>query len=395
MPIKVTCPKCQGVLHAPDDAGGKRGKCPTCGTVLAIPALGTAEPFAAEPPRPTPTRLPEPMAPSAIDTDARRSSFGALSDPPASPKTNRGSFVADGGRPADPFVKPAPKTVAGPATDSEARGYRSGRRGLSTVGFAITLFTLAVVVCVVVPLLSEFGVKIPDQTPGFLKQPGLSSKTEIGVGIPLVLGLFGCLSLVLGRSSVSSVPRGSGARGTLKLASLFTFLAVAGLIAYAVPTALGMVEGAPYDDYLKVVETGKLNTFLPSDEPSGQAQRAGIALFMVLGPIAEFLFWIGLGRLGSGLGDARFTGRITRYYFYVAIGYLVAGLMAFAVYYYGPSVESFVNSTVQPQLDKLKLPREQRVAAVVLIVTLSIWLIYTRAMRGGKRAIRLWLERHG
>src|SRR3954471_7812157 len=38
MPIKVTCPKCQGVLHAPDDAGGKRGKCPTCGTVLAIPA---------------------------------------------------------------------------------------------------------------------------------------------------------------------------------------------------------------------------------------------------------------------------------------------------------------------------------------------------------------------
>ena len=42
MPIKVTCPKCQGVLHAPDDAGGKRGKCPTCGTVLAIPAEGIA-----------------------------------------------------------------------------------------------------------------------------------------------------------------------------------------------------------------------------------------------------------------------------------------------------------------------------------------------------------------
>ena len=43
MPIKVTCPKCQGVLHAPDDAGGKRGKCPTCGTVLAIPADGGSD----------------------------------------------------------------------------------------------------------------------------------------------------------------------------------------------------------------------------------------------------------------------------------------------------------------------------------------------------------------
>ena len=44
MPIKVTCPKCQGVLHAPDDAGGKRGKCPTCGTVLSIPAIGGGSP---------------------------------------------------------------------------------------------------------------------------------------------------------------------------------------------------------------------------------------------------------------------------------------------------------------------------------------------------------------
>ncbi len=38
MPIKVTCSNCGGVLHAPDDAGGKRGRCPTCGNILPIPA---------------------------------------------------------------------------------------------------------------------------------------------------------------------------------------------------------------------------------------------------------------------------------------------------------------------------------------------------------------------
>ena len=395
MPIKVTCPKCQGVLHAPDDAGGKRGKCPTCGTVLAIPAVAAAEPFAAEPPRPTPTRLPEPTGPSAIDADARRASFGSLSDPPATQKTaSRGSFAGDA-RPADPFVKPAPKTAAGPATDSEARGYRACRRGMTAVGFAVTLFTLAVTAYVVVPLLPQFGVKVPDQTPGFLKQPGLSSLTEIAVGVPLVLTLLAGVFLVLGRSSVSSAPRGSGARGTLKWASLFTFLAVAGLIAYAVPTALALFEGAPLDDYANVAEHGTLSKFLPNDEPSGQAQRAGVALLGVLGPIAEFLFWIGLGRLGSGLGDARFTGRVTRYFFYAALGYAVAGLTAYAVYYYGPQIESFVGREIQPKIDRLGLPRPQRVAAVVLVIAASVWLVYTRALRAGKRAIRLWLERHG
>lgn len=40
MPIKVTCEKCGGVLHAPDDAGGKKGRCPTCQNILPIPFEG-------------------------------------------------------------------------------------------------------------------------------------------------------------------------------------------------------------------------------------------------------------------------------------------------------------------------------------------------------------------
>lgn len=37
MPIKVTC-DCGKSLNVPDKLAGKKGKCPTCGAVLNIPA---------------------------------------------------------------------------------------------------------------------------------------------------------------------------------------------------------------------------------------------------------------------------------------------------------------------------------------------------------------------
>lgn len=37
MPIELHCPKCQKPLRAPDDAGGKRSKCPGCGNSVYIP----------------------------------------------------------------------------------------------------------------------------------------------------------------------------------------------------------------------------------------------------------------------------------------------------------------------------------------------------------------------
>ena len=83
MPIKVTCSKCQGVLHAPDDAGGKRGKCPTCGTVLAIPGGSGGSMMPPESDQPlaqTPfNAAPPPRQASTVfgspGTDDRRGSF--------------------------------------------------------------------------------------------------------------------------------------------------------------------------------------------------------------------------------------------------------------------------------------------------------------------------------
>ena len=37
MSIELHCPQCQKLIRAPDGAGGKRGKCPFCGSMVYIP----------------------------------------------------------------------------------------------------------------------------------------------------------------------------------------------------------------------------------------------------------------------------------------------------------------------------------------------------------------------
>ncbi len=40
--MQITCSNCQSKIKVPDSAAGKKGKCPKCGTVIAIPAQAPA-----------------------------------------------------------------------------------------------------------------------------------------------------------------------------------------------------------------------------------------------------------------------------------------------------------------------------------------------------------------
>jgi hypothetical protein len=42
MPIEITCTSCKKRLRVPDNAAGKRVKCPQCQSVLSVPAAGAA-----------------------------------------------------------------------------------------------------------------------------------------------------------------------------------------------------------------------------------------------------------------------------------------------------------------------------------------------------------------
>ena len=48
MPIQVTCRSCNSMFHAPDNAAGKRAKCPKCGGAIEIPAPADEEVLEAE-----------------------------------------------------------------------------------------------------------------------------------------------------------------------------------------------------------------------------------------------------------------------------------------------------------------------------------------------------------
>jgi predicted Zn finger-like uncharacterized protein len=94
----ITCSNCQSKIRVPDSAAGKKGKCPRCGTVIAIPATGeAAEEAPAEAPAEPPPPPPEPVAEAPPAEGPARSPFDFSEPEPSAPpkKTSRKAVVAD------------------------------------------------------------------------------------------------------------------------------------------------------------------------------------------------------------------------------------------------------------------------------------------------------------
>ena len=406
MPIKVTCPKCQGVLHAPDDAGGKRGKCPTCGTVLAIPAQTgmAAEPESMIPPEPhrstheTPFKSPAMNRPpsaevgrgSSTSDDARRSSsFGMVPDAASTHDARRaapgrlpppGFGSPEVRKPADPFTKPN-KAAKGNSLDGQSRAWRRSRRGLLWVQFAYFLFLIAILAISGLLIASHFGVKLPDKTPGYAQQAEISSVKEIFAAAGLVPLILGLLCLTLGRFGTANAPRTSYAKGLLLASALATLLTVGGLIAYAAMTG-------------EQIRTSGLMppAMLMADEPVGMIQRGGLALAAVCAPVAELLFVIGLGRIGASLHHSRLAGRGTRVLLLAAFAFIVFGLGAYAHSLYSSDINRLIAEHVTPNINKAGEHKAIIVPVIAIAVGLVIWFVYVRLVGSGRQAIRQWLD---
>ncbi len=412
MPIKVTCPKCQGVLHAPDDAGGKRGKCPTCGTVLAIPAEGAA---VAEPTPPVePFRAPEPPREEAPGT--HRSSFGAIPRPaevesrrPAagSRLTAPPAFApAEPRKLADPFAKPGKRAVPGIPGDGLVRAWRRARRGLGWVQLALFLFLIGAVGYAGIAVADNLGVKLPSQDPGYLRLEGLSSDDEIRAGVVLIPAVLGLLACTLGRFGVSNAPRSSFAKGLATVAAVASLIVLLGVAAILVPAGVQMAQGFVPKGFLPPAEAAPNRPdvielavplpreFLPADDPNGMAQRIGMTLAIIFGVMAEVWFVAALGRMGAALHDVRLGSRATR--FVVLIGLAVVAVMVgwFAFEIYPRDTNQFVAANVQPQWDKLGNNKPAVVWGLIGLGALILWLIYARMVGAARRAIREWLEQN-
>ncbi len=327
MPIKVTCSNCGGVLHAPDDAGGKRGRCPTCGNILPIPAVagGAAVP-AAEPPRPA--RANPSFGDFALDKDkpAGAPARAEPARPVAEPRRQSVAIPAatDDDRPArrkptSPFAKPGTAPAAdGDATEGTVRAWRKARGGLWWVRTAAWLFLIPVLALNGLRLFEHFSG--PLAFGGVLHADWLPPAQELDLalfGVPVVLGL---LFLVFGRLSFSGVPRKTGARGLALFASLATLTAFGGLIAVLFPPLSALFTGV---NPPAVDPSGHWQLFMMGDSLA-LIQRFGLTVGIAAFLVAEFWFVGALGRAASSLDNRRFGGRVTR--FTLLMG-TVAGLL--------------------------------------------------------------------
>ncbi len=450
MPIKVTCPKCQGVLHAPDDAGGKRGKCPTCGTVLSIPAIGGGSPAPMAPaappmagPRPASlASMPdfgdeEPHGTLPVGGNLRGSSFTDAPKPAepseprrAMPQPNRlpppPTFGPSGtgpeARKADPFAKPgkppAKPKVAKPS-DGGVKSMKRARRGLWFQQFALVLFLLAPLALIGIAIAEKYGAPLPNQSPGYLKIDDFAASVEIRVAVVVVPLLLGYFALTLGRFGASNAPRWTSSKGLGLASAIATLMVLLGLL------AVGFMTGVQISDGF-IPRSISPESLMPPEEIPGLIQRIGLAVAIGFFPLAEIWSVIALGRLGASLKNARLGGRSARLILlmgFAAVAGLTYGALVIedqsaaatevrvraggsdqiknfsasrplAKLLYIKDIEVSFNENVAPQWDKLGEHKLTVAAVLLALATLFVWFLYARLVGGARRAIREWLAEH-
>jgi len=232
--------------------------------------------------------------------------------------------------------------------------------------------------------------------PGYLKIANLSSEEEIRTGAVVAPVLLGFLVLLLGRFGLSNAPRSSYAKGMATAAALVTLGAVLGLVCYGVPTAMIVIEGLIPDSLMKMAE-GRVpdsDSMLPTTDPSGVLQRAGLFAMSILFPIAELYYVVALGRMGAGLHNDRLAGRVTRYMVYVGLIFILLAAWSFAVAMFPADVHKFLSEEVQPQWDKLGENKATVAYGLAGFAGLVLWFWNVRLVTGARRAIREWLEQN-
>jgi len=415
MPIKVTCSNCGGVLHAPDDAGGKRGRCPTCGNVLPIPAANAASTLPTAPAddggnrppsfgdfamggstvaprpaaRPAPATVPPPPAARAAagnfpETAPRKAA--TLPPPPAKPSRNE-----------DRKEKKSPAWNSDEASEGLIRAWKRARGGLWWMRCAIFFLTIALVSLPTLTIAKQFAGPFSFIKPdGFLKMNGLSGEAELIAAIFAIPALLGVACLLFGRLGFARVPRRSYSRGVALLSALATMGIFAGVIALIFPPVVLLIQEGQV--ILKMFD-------LLGYE--GLIQRVGIAM-IVAGIIAgEVWFSSAIGRVGTALQSDRTAARATRYQFVMGLMLLIV-LIIGAVNLSTPfdktttepmtdlnkMVSAEWSKNVQTQWDKVGEYKPVVLNGVAILGVLILGFGYMRMVGAARGAIREWLDQH-
>jgi len=201
--IPVTCNSCNSHFNAPDDAGGKRTKCPTCGGIITIPARAAvasgvgaaAAAFASEP-----ATMPAQAGPAAVGEDRKQCPMcGEM----IAAKAIRCRFCGE-------VLDPTMKGIVNMPGDVSEPGWKTVRSGLKTLYYSLATIFGAIVLAIVGGIIlaaleggRNFGPGGGNPPIGLMILFVLLGLTVLGAGLGALIGQIMC----------ANVPASSGARG--------------------------------------------------------------------------------------------------------------------------------------------------------------------------------------
>jgi hypothetical protein len=404
MPITLGCPSCGKRFRARDESAGKKVKCPYCQAAVQVPspeeAAAAGAPTAPLPPPPSglippaPPRtgppgrpLPPPPAPVVASPD----DWGALPTapppvqpppkpllpppPPPEPGPPPELFPPSLPAPGARGMKDRPKPAKSNAKDKDkgkgkkeeltpeqiaAAGWKTVRRGLGWVQLALLALALIGFIPFGKALAARQGVELPSGE-GWIKIEGyvnegansikLTKTEELTLalyGVPL---FFGGIFMVFGRLIASGGPRSSGSRSLFACSCLFLLFGFAGLLL------------SFYFDKLLLKE---------------EFHYSWLG-FLLLAPLAEAWFLIGLTACGLALkrpGVARGVGTLV---FIFALGAFAATI--------GWELYVMFGRPKKPDADILMYEQAALMLGWVLMIG-----VYWRAVRGVRVGAREYID---
>jgi predicted Zn finger-like uncharacterized protein len=393
MPITLNCPKCHKPFRVRDESIGGKVRCPSCGSVLQVPAaLAPASNFDGPAKgdgivgEATPRPVAEDVAPGSHQgvppvmalPGSARTTGGHLPGPP-SIKTHSASPPAQLVRPSVPVSLPnapaSPRLPRLPAKNVSAdeAAWKKVRGGLGMIRWALFLCVLVVLAgfgqCIWI--MFDFD-RAMDSRRSLLGREGWPLWKEVLVAYTAGLLTPAALLLLVGRLRCGGAPREAHARGLARAAAFFTLIGLAGVASFLGLTFFQLGE--------------KLNL---SEAVAERVLYASLYAAIPGAILADLLTLLFIGQIGWALGRPRLQLGIAWFFTYAAL--LPAGMLIGHLFY--PVLRQMQNSMRDygaplgdPDSDLAQ--RATIWGVLMLAAVIVLFLRYAGVAGAARRAIR-------
>lgn len=394
MPITLNCPKCHKPFRVRDESIGGRVRCPSCGSVLQVPAaLSPASNFDEIPKSESASQVVRPVA-EEVQGSHGGSLYDIVAGGPVQQTRSPDSAAAAGApMPGPPSIKmqgaqqpppvqppqverpsravplptaPSPDRARQPATpgrpfSDEELTWAKVAGGLGMIRLAMYLLALI--------FLAIFGQAIWiafdydrawSDDPGLLKRADWPLKKEVFTAYTVGFGVPAALLLLIGRLRCGGAPPESHARGLATGAAFFTLIAIAGGALYLALT------------YFNV----------PADKIKLPPQARLTAVYAAIPSIAlaDVLTMLFIGQIGWPLRRPQLQKSVAGFFVFAAI---LPAAVLIGLQYYPPD---FVAGGLGTEDDTAR--RNMIWGVILLSACVLFFLRYAGVASKGRRAIR-------